>query len=116
MSSQQTTVTIGNRKLRFLPLTWQQLEDTQKDVDTITAMGNKNSFFTAAEREAMFHLVFVSLQRSEPDITAEWLKSNMDLSNVNGLLAAVFTLNAFNPDKVEEGQQQGEAQAAASES
>lgn len=115
-ANKATTMDFGGRKIRFLPLNWEQLEVIQQDLDAITGMKSgegRTSFFTPEERNSILNVITVAIKDSNPDVLDDaWIKRSINLANVNIVLANIFNANGFTDETASEG---GQATAGSGE-
>jgi len=97
-------VTFGEKKFTVSALNWTQLDELQADIARINKL--EGGFSDPENRAATQRVVLACVHRKHPEVSEEYIRTNLDLGNVKEAIAAVFGANGF--------KQSGEAAAATS--
>jgi hypothetical protein len=89
------TLEIGGKHFELKPLNLKSLKKLAEK-GYLQKLSSMNSGLLEADQlEAVIQTVAIALQRSYPDVTAEWLEDVIEVQELSGVLNAILVASGF---------------------
>ena len=83
-------IKIGDRELEIPPLSFGNLMDLEDKIAAIMD-GDAKKVFSKERIQAQLDVIHAAVKRNYPDITADWLRDNLDLGNAIKVIKMVLS-------------------------
>jgi hypothetical protein len=89
------TVTIGGKHFEVKPLNLKSLKKLAEKgyLQKLSTIGN--AALDSDQLEAVIQTITVTLNRSYPDVTAEWVEDNVEVQDIAVVLTAIMAASGF---------------------